>query len=117
MRVELDLDVDGCVVAINAAGHAQLRGEQSLSCGIVSSALRSFGLWVLDQPGLLPQGNASQPGDLFLQIRRLGSPPAGQFSAPIEKLLGASQLLVRLLEDLQREFPTDIQLVKNIEEK
>jgi len=103
IHVRLERAQGGCIVSLHAVGHARAQGGVSLACGIVSSALRAFGSWVLSQDGLMPDGAAQEPGVFEMRIRVMRD-------SCRQQLAGASGFLIQELRTLCADFPDQLTL-------
>jgi len=112
IHVRVELDGDGCLRALSAAGHAGAgRPGADLHCAAVSSLLRSVARLAYRTEGLVTAGQAARPGELELEVVR---------KAPElrEWLRGVTDVLLAGLRDLREEQAGSIELVvKGIDEE
>jgi len=89
---------DGMIQELQSTGHAPVAGSSSLACGLVSSAVRSFGRLLANHPKLQTGLKLDGPGHFELRIGEI----------PPDLTLwygGVCDLLKKNLSDAQADFP------------
>jgi uncharacterized protein YsxB (DUF464 family) len=104
VRVRVELDGDGCLRGLEAAGHAGAgrRGED-LTCAAVSGLLRSVARLLHGTEGLVVVGQAAEPGRLELKVVRISQERRYW-------LRGVTDVLLSGLTDLREEQAGSIEL-------
>ena len=93
---------------LRSEGHAVDSGEGSVPCAAVSALVGAASRALINAEGCQVDGSAPDPGYLELQVLRV-RPGKGRW------LRGVTDVLLKGLKDVGREFPGAVHLV--IEEK
>jgi uncharacterized protein YsxB (DUF464 family) len=102
IRIELELFADGRLKALRARGHANGPLGGNVACAAVSVLLRTAARYFTEE-GFVLEGAAAAPGEM--DVRLLDADGAG-----LERMRGASGLLLRGLADLCGEYPRDVEV-------
>ncbi len=95
--------VDGVLTALESEGHAVRTGAgDSPACAVVSTLLQGLGQALVHRAGYTVDGSAPEPGRFSLSVSNVESAERG-------RLAGLTDLLVRQLKFVAREYPEDLQ--------
>lgn len=111
IRVSLSLDGDGILRALRSSGHGDSGpGGESLVCGIVSAALRSYGKLLAREPGIKVEGHSLGRGNLEFELLEINVDRK-------EWLKGMQAFLLSTLDDAGKEFPGELLVEINIQKE
>ncbi len=103
LRIHVSLSPEGLLRGFEARGHAgSAPAGENLACAAATVLLRSAARACAAR-GLASGGGAKEPGDLKLSLARASEPERGW-------LRGVTDMLLRGVDDLQRDHPGAIEV-------
>ncbi len=109
VKIVVVLDGSGCLNSLSLKGHAgDDPSGSNPACAAVTLVARSVARLVASRTGWTVDGNAPEPGNLFLDIR-------WRPEDTDKWLKGVSDTLIKALADIDSEYPDTISV--SIEEK
>ncbi len=103
ISVTLQLDGDGCLRWLQSLGHAGGRKDANLVCAAATALMRTTSRVLDDHASIVISGRAPSEGALEITVEQYGAQDGAY-------LLGVTDVLVRGLEDLSRDEPTQVQI-------
>lgn len=95
----------GLLVALESRGHASIDTKEarvSISCSVVSALIRSMGMLLEKRSDILAKVECFQPGAVSIRIVRVDE-------GAKDWLRGITDMLSQGLEDLERDFPDQLE--------
>ncbi|AHC14835.1 ribosomal-processing cysteine protease Prp [Salinispira pacifica] len=97
---------NGMLRVLHSSGHGDVDNRDarvSISCAAVSTLLRTAGVLLETSEQVMIELKKFQPGEIDLRVKHVDE-KAEQW------LRGLTDMLIRGLEDVQRDFPAQVQL-------
>ena len=109
VEIAVVLDASGALSRLSLRGHAgDARSGENVACAAVTLMVRSLARLVAARSEWRVDGNASQPGNLSLEIKRRPEDTDAW-------LRGITDILLRALADIDEEYPSALSV--SVEEK
>ena len=103
IKVTLQLDGGGCLRRLQSEGHAVGQKGSNIVCAAATALMRSAARVLADHDSIVVSGHVPLEGVLEIEVDRY---------APQDRayLLGVTEVLVRGLQDLALEEPTEVSI-------